>query len=99
HTPVVHSCPARRASDPGDNDLLLSGTAEANSTVGVYDGADLLGTAAADGFGAWSYQTGTLADGGHAFTATATDAAGNTGAASAAHRETAGTLNRAAPAT
>ena len=63
-----------------DNTLTLTGTAEANSTVKVYDGATLLGSATANGSGAWSYTTAALANGGHSLTATATDAAGNTGA-------------------
>ena len=67
-----------------DNTLTLSGTAEANSTVKLYDGTTLLGNALANGAGAWSYTTATLANGGHSFKATATDAAGNTSAASTA---------------
>ena len=67
-----------------DNTLTLTGTAEANSTVKIYDGATLLGSATANGSGAWSFTTGTLSTAAHSFTATATDAAGNTGAASAA---------------
>ena len=67
-----------------DNTLTLTGTAEASSTVKVYDGATLLGTATANGSGAWSFTTGTLADGAHSLTATATDAAGNISAASSA---------------
>ena len=66
-----------------DNTLTLTGTAEANSTVKVYDGATLLGSATANGSGAWSYTTAALANGAHSLTATATDAAGNTGVASA----------------
>ena len=62
-----------------DNTLTLTGTAEANSTVKVYDGATLLGSATANGTGAWSYTTAALANGAHSLTATATDAAGNTG--------------------
>ena len=65
-----------------DNTLTLSGTAEANATVKVFDGATLLGSAVANGSGAWSYTTAALANGSHSLTATATDAAGNTGAAS-----------------
>ena len=65
-----------------DNTLTLTGTAEANSTVKVYDGATLLGSAVANGSGAWSYTTAALANGVHSLTATATDAAANTGAAS-----------------
>ena len=66
------------------NVLTLTGTAEANSTVKVFDGATLIGSAAANGSGAWTYTTAALANGAHSLTATATDAAGNTGAASAA---------------
>ena len=55
-----------------DNTLTLTGTAEANSTVKVYDGATLLGSALADAGGAWSYSTAALNNGVHAFTATDT---------------------------
>ena len=68
------------------NTLTLTGTAEANSTVKVYDGATLLGSATANGSGAWSYTTAALANGAHSLTATATDAAGNVSAASAPWR-------------
>src|SRR5262249_20803319 len=64
-------------------DVALTGSAEANSTVKIYDGATLLGSATANGSGAWSYTTAGLTNGTHGLTATATDAAGNTGAASA----------------
>ena len=66
-----------------DNTLTLTGTAEANSVVKVYDGATLLNSVTADGTGAWSYTTTALSNGAHSLTATATDAAGNTGVASA----------------
>ena len=52
--------------------------------VKVYDGATLLGSATADGSGNWSYTTAALANGAARLTATATDVAGNTSAASAA---------------
>src|SRR4029078_567158 len=58
--------------------------AEANATVKVYDGVTLLGSATANGAGAWSFTTAALANGGHTLTATATDVAGNTSAASSA---------------
>ena len=48
----------------------------------VYDGQTALGTTAASSTGAWNYTTGTLPNGAQTFTATATDAAGNTSAAS-----------------
>ena len=64
------------------NTVTLNGTAEANSTVAVLDGTTQLGTATANGSGAWTYTTAALAAGAHSLTATATDAAGNTGTAS-----------------
>jgi hypothetical protein len=60
------------------NEIVLTGTAEVNSAINVYDGATLLGSALADSSGAWNFITAQLADGGHTFTATDTDAAGNT---------------------
>ena len=62
----------------------MTGTAEADSTVKVYDGSTLLGSATANGSGAWAYTTSALTNGAHSLTATATDAAGNTGSASSA---------------
>ena len=62
-----------------DNTLALSGTvSDTNgvSSVQVYDGATLLGTATVSA-GSWSYHRA-LADGSHSFTAKATDNAGNT---------------------
>ena len=78
------------------NEIALTGTAEANSTVKVYDGATLLGTVTANGSGAWTYTTAALVDGAHNLTATATDAAGNTSLASQYVDPTIGTV---APAT
>jgi hypothetical protein len=66
------------------DDLLLKGTAEANSTVHVFDGGKQIGTATTNTSGLWSFDTGHVADGSHSFTSTATDAAGNASAASAA---------------
>ena len=67
-----------------DNTLTLTGTAEANATVKVYDGATLLGSATANGTGAWSFTTAALANGAHSLSATASDLAGNTSASSTA---------------
>ena len=67
-----------------DNTLTLTGTAEANATVKVYDGANLLGSATADGAAAWSFTTAALANGAHSLSATASDVAGNTSASSTA---------------
>ena len=55
-----------------DSTLTLTGTATANSTVNVYDGSALLGSATANASGAWSYTTGTLSNGAHSFTAATT---------------------------
>ena len=68
----------------GVSALTLVGSAEANSTVNIFDKGVLLGTATADANGAWRFRTGTLLDGAHDFTSTVTDAAGKTSAASAA---------------
>src|ERR1019366_4849028 len=67
-----------------DNTPMLTGTAEANSTVNIYDGATLLGSATANASGAWTYTTAALTDGAHNLTTTDSDAAGNTSAASSA---------------
>ena len=80
-----------------DNTLTLTGTAEANSVVKVYDGATLLNSVTADGTGAWSYTTMALSNGTHSLTATATDAAGNTGVASAALSVTVDTVAPTVP--
>ncbi|MCU6668731.1 Ig-like domain-containing protein [Enterobacteriaceae bacterium H4N4] len=61
-----------------DNTPTLSGTAEANSSVAIYEGTKLLGTVTASNTGAWSFTpTVVLAEGTHTFTAIATDTAGN----------------------
>ncbi|MCS3759025.1 Ig-like domain-containing protein [Bradyrhizobium centrosematis] len=66
------------------NQAVLSGTAEAGSIVKVLDGTTQIGTATANSSGAWGYTSAALAAGSHSLTANATDAAGNTGAASTA---------------
>ncbi len=65
--------------------LVFKGTAEAGSTVAVTrTGAGLLGTTTTDAAGAWTFTyADALAQGEHAFNATATDVAGNTSAPSA----------------
>lgn len=65
------------------NQVVASGTAEANSTIKVYDGTTQVGTATTNATGAWTVTTAALAAGTHALTATATDVAGNVSAASA----------------
>jgi hypothetical protein len=77
--------------------LTLIGAAEANSTVKVYDGATLLGTATANGSGVWTYTTAALSNGAHSLTATATDAAGNVSTASSTTAITVDTVAPVAP--
>ena len=62
--------------------LQVAGTAEAGSTVAVYDGSLLLGRATASATGSWSVLT-LLFDTVHSMTATVTDRAGNPGPGSA----------------
>ena len=62
--------------------LTLSGTAEAGSTVKLFDGSTQIGTAKANTSGSWSIPTSNLATGSHNITAKATDVAGNTSSAS-----------------
>jgi hypothetical protein len=59
------------------NQVKLSGTAEANSTVTVYDGSAVVGTGTANSAGAWSITTNSLSTGTHTLTAKAADVAGN----------------------
>jgi Ca2+-binding RTX toxin-like protein len=66
------------------NALNLTGTAEANSIVTVFDSTMQLGTATANASGAWSFATAHLTDGNHSFVAFETDGAGETSAPSAA---------------
>lgn len=70
-------------SDPTThNHATVSGTAEAGSSIKLYEGSTLLGTATVASDGDWSVTTPNLKHGSHTFTATATDAAGNTSALS-----------------
>nr|WP_280176356.1 Ig-like domain-containing protein [Methylorubrum populi] len=67
-----------------NNTPTITGTAEALALVVIYNGADELGTLSADANGVFSFTPATpLADGSYTLTATARDAAGNTGPASA----------------
>ena len=61
----------------------FSGSAEANATVDLFDGATLVGTSKASAAGAWSITSSTLASGKHSITAKAIDTNG-TSVASAA---------------
>jgi hypothetical protein len=70
-------------STTDDSQPTFRGTAEAGTVVTLREGATVLGTATADGTGAWSITpTASLSEGAHTVRATATDAAGNTSVAS-----------------
>ena len=66
------------------NQLVLTGTAEGDSTVNIYEDDALIGIAATNGVGAWSFSAGVPASGTHSFTATDTNAAHNTSPSSSA---------------
>ena len=72
-TPVISSI----LSGPGG--LTFSGSAEANSTVSLFEGTILLGTAGALASGFWTALIGTPSNAVHTYTVSATDVAGNTG--------------------
>ncbi|MDQ3965788.1 MAG: Ig-like domain-containing protein, partial [Actinomycetota bacterium] len=67
-----------------DGNFTVSGTAEANSTVELFEGRTSKGKATVNGYGAWSVALRNVASGSHSYTAKATDSAGNTSAASSA---------------
>jgi len=92
------SAPLTSGDSTNDATPTIAGTAEANSTVQIFNGTTLIGTATADGTGNWTFSPTTpLADGSYSLTAVATDAAGNTSPASAAFDFTVDTAAPAAP--
>ena len=54
-----------------NNALVLIGTAEPGTVVTIFDDGMRLGSSTTDGTGNWSFDTGPLADGEHAFSAAA----------------------------
>jgi hypothetical protein len=66
-----------------DGAFAVSGTAEAGSTVQLYEGTKEMGSVKAEGDGRFSIALSGIAEGRHTYAAKATDAAGNTSAASA----------------
>jgi parallel beta-helix repeat protein len=85
---AASAAPAISGDTVSGNVVKLNGTAEANSTITVFDNSTRLGTATTNGSGAWTFTTGALATGSQSFTATATDAAGNVSALSSALKVT-----------
>src|SRR6478609_2174914 len=79
------------------NRITLSGRATPSTTINLFDGAALLGTAAVNAAGNWSFTTGTLSNAVHSFTATDSDGAGNTSAPSSALTVTVDTVAPATP--
>jgi Bacterial Ig-like domain len=56
--------------------ITLAGSAEAGSTVTVFDGDNNLGQTVADAYGNWGFTENNASNGTHVFTATDTDANG-----------------------
>ena len=72
---IVTTAPSQNTAPSID----IAGSAEANSTVTLLNGASQIGMTTADGSGNWHVNGIALVNGAHySFTATATDAAGNT---------------------
>ncbi|WP_269791773.1 Ig-like domain-containing protein [Stenotrophomonas sp. Iso1] len=77
---VVHLL--QKGEVTNDDTPTISGTAQANNVIKIYDGATLLGEALAGADGTWEFTPGTaLIDGPHNITATATNPVGQTSAA------------------
>ena len=76
-TPPARPSSLSVTTGASDNTPTITGTAEANSTVKLYDGSILLGAATAGGSGAFSITSSTLVNGTYTFTVNATDAANN----------------------
>ncbi|WP_275289448.1 Ig-like domain-containing protein, partial [Halomonas elongata] len=89
--------PLASGDSTDDTTPTLIGTAEAESTIEVFQDGASIGTATADADGNWSFTPDALDDGEVTFTATATDAAGNTSAASGAFTVTVDTIAPDAP--
>ena len=62
-------------NDPRRGITTLAGTADPGATIAIYDGQQTLGTATADGSGAWTY-TPMLADGAYTLNVSSQNAAG-----------------------
>ena len=71
HTPPL--APVITGDTVEFNVVTLTGTAEVNSTITVFDNSTQLGTATTNANGQWSFTTAALANGSQSFTATATD--------------------------
>lgn len=88
--PVINSPTDNFLSN--SNDITVSGTAEANSEVEVFDGGNAEDTTTADGSGNWSITLPDEAEGSHTYTAKATDGVGLTSGVSNARSVTVDTI-------
>ncbi|HBR3817686.1 TPA: BapA prefix-like domain-containing protein, partial [Klebsiella pneumoniae] len=73
-----HTGPLTSGGLTNDATPALSGTAEAGSTVTIYDGSTVLGTVVVDEDGHWRFTPDPLGEGEHRLSTTVTDVAGNT---------------------
>jgi probable HAF family extracellular repeat protein len=81
-SPPTITSPQNNSYDT-DGSFSVSGSAEAGSTVELFEGTTSKGTTKADSSsGAWSIALSGLSEGAHTYTAKAKDAAGNTSSAS-----------------
>ena len=83
-SPLITTLVADTGSSSTDgvtSNPAIKGTADANTAVTIKEGSTVLGTATADGTGAWSFTPTGLANGAHTLTVTQTDLAGNIGTA------------------
>jgi len=78
-TPVVTITSPTNGGATNDNTPTITGTSEPGSQVIVYVDGVPVDTVTANGAGAWTYTSPTLADGNHTVSATSTDPAGNNG--------------------
>jgi len=79
--PIINN-PADNSFDT-DSNVILSGTAEPDSTIEVFDGETSEGTTPpVDSSGAWSMTLTAVGEGDHTYTARATDTANNASASS-----------------
>ncbi|MDB5878148.1 MAG: putative hemagglutinin/hemolysin-related protein, partial [Variovorax sp.] len=84
--PTQGNVPDNPACVTDDSLPLISGTSEPNGSVIIKDGTMVLGTAAVNSAGVWTFlPTTVLINGGHILSATAVDAAGNVGLMSPVH--------------
>src|SRR5262249_10189408 len=95
--PVSDSAPAGDNATSVTSPVIDGAGAEASATISVYLDGTKVGTTTANAIGAWQYQLSNLTIATHNITATATDAAGNTSAQSAAYALTISGVAATAP--